>query len=94
MSRLIAAENIADITRKSIGIHLIIFCPSSYFALNPHIVVDITIIHGNLTHINTGGSMNQQKFESAQRAARLAVKCRNTGAWKEAMRLLREAINV
>lgn len=36
--------------------------------------------------------MNQQKFESAQRAARLAVKCRSTGAWKEAMRLLREAI--
>ena len=38
--------------------------------------------------------MNQQKFESAQRAARLAVKCRSAGAWKEAMRLLREAINV
>ena len=37
--------------------------------------------------------MNQQKFESAQRAARLAVKCRSTGAWKEAMRLLLEAIN-
>lgn len=35
--------------------------------------------------------MNQQKFESAQRAARLAVKCRSNGAWKEAMRLLREA---
>ena len=38
--------------------------------------------------------MNQHKFESAQRAARLAVKCKSTGAWKEAMRLLREAINV
>lgn len=37
--------------------------------------------------------MNQQKFESAQRAARLAVKCGSTGAWKEAMRLLREAVN-
>jgi hypothetical protein len=56
-------------------------------------VVDINIIHGNLTHINTGGSMNQQKFESAQRAARLAVKCRSNGAWKEAMRLMREAID-
>lgn len=36
--------------------------------------------------------MNQQKFESAQLAARLAVKCRSKGAWKEAMRLLREAV--
>lgn len=36
--------------------------------------------------------MNKQKFESAQQAARLAVKCRSTGAWKEAMRLIREAI--
>ena len=36
--------------------------------------------------------MNQKKFESAQRAARLAVKCRSKGAWKEAMRLLREAV--
>ena len=37
--------------------------------------------------------MNQHKFESAQRAARLAVKCSSKGAWKEAMRLMREAIN-
>lgn len=38
--------------------------------------------------------MNQDKFERAQRAAKLAVKCRSRGAWKEAMRLLKESRNV
>lgn len=37
--------------------------------------------------------MNTEKFEAAQRAAKLAVKCRSHGCWKEAMRLLKEAID-
>lgn len=99
MSRLIAAENIADSTRKSIGIHLIIFCPSSYFASNPHIEVDITMIHGNLIHINTGGSMkikDFKAFERAQKASRIATsngadEITKEMAWKFSMRSLRKA---
>lgn len=37
---------------------------------------------------------NQEAFELAQMAARLAVKCRSDGAWKEAMRLMRESYGI
>jgi hypothetical protein len=57
--------------------------------LNPHIVVDINIIHVNLIDINTGGSMkikDLDKFKKAQFLARGAA--RNSKAYPLASQML------
>ena len=63
-------------------------------------MVDINIIHGNLTHINTGGSMkikDRFMFDMAQKASERALELSGNAPlsasvfWGDAMKFLRMA---